>query len=362
MAAAPERLTEISTRHAVYLQRLGSGEVEQTQKFLLEMQDVVRRALAGQDITDFTRTRLESLIISIDRDLETITNRLKTQLVDDSIALATYEAGFEVRSLAQVLPVEYALPTPTQLRAAVLINPLTIPDSRYGGMMLESFITNAMRPSLDRVTGAIRSGYYQGQTTNQILQAVRGTRAAGFTDGIWQIVNRDAESIVRTSLQHAANQARQATWEANSDIVKKVQWNATLEKRTCSVCGALDGQQFPLNKGPRPPIHPRCRCVTTAVLSEAYDFLDDGATRFSRGPDGVERVDADQTYYGWLKTQPIEFVETAIGPNRAKLLLDGGLSAQQFAELQLGKRFQPLNLQQMRDLDPVAFAKAGVDV
>jgi hypothetical protein len=97
MAAAPERLTEISTRHAVYLQRLGSGEVAQTQKFLLEMQEVVRRELAGQDITDFTRTRLESLISSIDRDLVSITNRLKTQVVDESIALATYEAGFEVR-------------------------------------------------------------------------------------------------------------------------------------------------------------------------------------------------------------------------------------------------------------------------
>lgn len=361
MAAAPERLTEISTRHAVYLQRLGSGEVLKTQKFLQEMQEAVTRQLAGQDITDFTRSRLQALIVSIDRDLRTIADRLKGQIVEESTALAAYEANFEVRSLAQVLPVDYVLPTPTQLSSAVLINPLTIPDSRYGGMMLESFITDAMQPGLDRVTSAIRSGYYQGQTTNQILQAIRGTRAANFTDGIWQIVNRDAESIVRTSLQHAANQARQATWEANKDIVKKVQWNATLERSTCSACASLDGQQFPLNKGPRPPLHPRCRCTTTAVLDERYSFLDNDATRFSRGPEGVESVDATQTYYGWLKTQPVEFVESAIGKTKAKLLLDGGLSAQQFAELQLGKRFQPLSLAQMRELDPVAFVKAGID-
>lgn len=360
MAAAPERLTEISTRHAVYLQRLGTGEVNKIQSFLTEMQESVTRQLAGEDITDFARGRLETLLASIDRDLESIAARMRGEIVDQAIDLAAYESGFEIRSLQEIVDYEFVIPAPTQLRAAVLLNPLTIPDSRYGGMMLDKFITDAMQPGLDRVTAAIRSGYYQGQTTNQILQAVRGTRAAGFTDGVWHIVNRDAESIVRTSLQHAANQARQATWEANRDIVKKVQWNATLEGRTCAACASLDGQQYPIDKGPRPPLHPRCRCVTTAVLDERFTFLDDDATRFSRGPGGVESVPANQTFYGWLKTQPPKYIETVIGPARTKLLLNGGLSAQQFAELQLGRRFQPLTLAQMRELEPVAFAKAGI--
>lgn len=361
MAAAPERLTEISTRHAVYLQRLAAGDVQGVQKFLVEMQDIVRRQIAGTEITEFTRTRLETLLASIDRDLQSIAARMRGEIIDKALELASYEANFEIRSLNEVVKYDFVIPAPTQLRAAVLANPLTIPDSRFGGMMLEPFITDAMRPGLDRVTAAIRSGYYQGQTTNQILQTIRGTRAAGFTDGIWQIVDRDATSIVRTSLQHAANQARDATWQANRDIVKQVQWNATLEARTCAACGALDGQRFPMDKGPRPPLHPNCRCVTTAVLDERYNFLDDDATRFSRGSEGVRSVDANQSFYGWLKTQPIDFVETAIGKQKAKLLLDGGLSAQQFAELQLGKRFQPLTLTQMRELDPVAFTKAGIE-
>ena len=359
--AAPERLTEISTRHAVYLQRLAAGEVKEVASFLSDMQETVRKQLAGTDITEFTRIRLESLLASIDRDLLAIAARLRGEIIDRAIDLADYESGFEIRSLNEVVKYDFIVPTPSQLRSAVLLNPLTIPDSRYGGMMLESFITDAMRPGLDRVTSAIRSGYYQGQTTNQILQTIRGTRAAGFTDGIWQIVNRDAESIVRTSLQHAATQAREATWQANRDIVKRVQWNATLEARTCAACGSLDGQTFPMDKGPRPPLHPNCRCTTTAILDARYSFLDDDATRFSRSPEGVAPVPADLTFYGWLKTQPPEFVESVIGKQRGALLLNGGLSANQFAELQLGKRFQPLTLKQMQELEPVAFTKAGIE-
>jgi hypothetical protein len=49
-----------------------------------------------------------------------------------------------------------------------------------------------------------------------------------------------------------------------------------------------------------------------------------------------------------------------IGPTRGKLLRDGGLSARRFAELQLGKTFEPLNLKEMRKLDPLAFRRAGL--
>jgi SPP1 gp7 family putative phage head morphogenesis protein len=361
MPTTPQPLIDIATRHNVYLQRYAAHEVKQIAAFLEQMDDAVRKALGGKDITDYTRRRLETLVTSIGEDLTAITGELKTQTLAQAVELAQYETGFEIRSLNQVVDYDFARPTAAQTRAAVLLNPLTIPDSRYGGMILDAFITDAMRPGVERVTAAIRSGYYQGQTTNQILQVVRGTRAAQYTDGIWPNVGRDAETVVRTSLQHAATQARESVWAANSDIIRGVEWVATLEVSTCNVCGGLDGQVYPMDKGPRPPIHPNCRCATVARLDDRYKFLDEGATRFSRGPDGVERVDAKETYFSWLKKQPKDFVDTAIGPTRAKLLLDGGLSAQQFAELQLGRRFEPLNLAQMRELDPVAFARAGID-
>lgn len=361
MPTAPQLLIDIASRHQVHLQRLSAGEVRKVANFLRQMDKDVRKRLAGKDITDYTRRRLESLLAAIREDLQSVANEFRESTIQQALELANYEAGFEIRSLEQVVEYDFTRPTGTQLRSAVLTNPLAMQDTRYGGLMLSAFIDAAMAPNLDRVVSVIRSGYYQGQTTPEILRAIRGTKAASYTDGIWPGVGRNADAIVRTSLQHAATQAREATWAANSDIVRGVEWNATLEARTCAVCGALDGQIYPMDKGPRPPLHPNCRCGVVARLDDRFRFLDEGATRFSRGADGVKSVPATQSYYDWLKTQPREFVDTAVGPTRAKLLLDGGLSAQQFAELNLGRRFEPLNLDQMRALDPVAFARAGID-
>ena len=59
--------------------------------------------------------------------------------------------------------------------------------------------------------------------------------------------------------------------------------------------------------------------------------------------------------------QPAKVQDSIVGSTRGKLLRDGGLSAGRFAELQLGKRFEPLTLDEMRQLEPIAFHKAGLD-
>jgi hypothetical protein len=89
-------------------------------------------------------------------------------------------------------------------------------------------------------------------------------------------------------------------------------------------------------------------------------MLDEGATRASKGADGGEQVPASLNYYEWLKTQPSEFQDVALGPTRGELFRKGGLSAERFAELNLGKNFEPLTLEQMKELEPVAFARAGL--
>ena len=46
--------------------------------------------------------------------------------------------------------------------------------------------------------------------------------------------------------------------------VKKVQWNAENDHRTCDICGELDGMIFELKDAP-PKIHINCRCWYTPV-------------------------------------------------------------------------------------------------
>jgi SPP1 gp7 family putative phage head morphogenesis protein len=359
MATAPEILIDQATRHQVFLERLKTGEANKYAAFLREIDDSIRSRLAGRDITAFTRNRLQKMLESVESDIKTINSGWLRTLRSDVREIAEYEADFEVRSLGKVIKAEFNIPTAGQLAEAVNTNPLSVRGIDQG-KLIEPFMREWTAKTTTRVSGAISSGYYQGQTTNQILQTIRGTRAAGFTDGILSVVNREAQMMVRTAIQHVSAQAREATWAANSDIVKKVRWASVLDDRTTEICMSLDGQEYPLDKGPRPPIHIGCRSTTVPVLSDNLSFLTEGATRSARGPDGVTRVDAKQTYYSWLKDQPRSFVSETIGPNRAKLLLDGGISAERFAELQLGKNFKPITLVQMRELDPLVFERAGL--
>ena len=85
-----------------------------------------------------------------------------------------------------------------------------------------------------------------------------------------------------------------------------------------------------------------------------------GATRASVGADGAGQVSARLNYYHWLQQQPASFQEVAIGPVRAKLFHEGGLSVERFAELQLDRNFAPLTLVQMKTLEPLAFKWAKI--
>ncbi|MNT97902.1 hypothetical protein D3C72_2403410 [compost metagenome] len=69
---------------------------------------------------------------------------------------------------------------------------------------------------------------------------------------------------------------------------------------------------------------------------------------------------ADLSCHDWLKQQPAAFQDRAIGPVRAKLFREGGLSIERFFELQLDRNFKPLTLVQMKALEPLAFQRASL--
>jgi len=357
MPATPAELIQIESRHSVYLEGLKTHEVNELRGFLKEMDADIRKRLGGKDLTAFTRARLERLLSRVAQDIAIIMTELSGATVERAVALGVYESGFEQRALSEVV-INYDFDTPTagQVRSAIMSAPLMV-QGPAGGLLMEGFLASTSTDVQNRLTAAIRLGYAQGETTPQILQRLRGTRARGFKDGALGVVNRNIEAAVRTSLQHAASQGRQATWNNSRDIVKEVMWVSSLDGRTSVTCQSLDGRRFPIDSGPRPPIHYNCRSTTAAVLDERFATLEQGATRAARDPatGRIESVPAKQSYYAWLKNQPEAFQNSVIGKGRAKLLRDGGLSTQRFSELQLDKTFKPRTLDQIRELEPVAF-------
>lgn len=353
--ATPDRLIEIATRHQVYLERLKSGVAKGNDAAINKIEKAIVDILSSlrvENMSELTRTRLNHVIA----DLREVQDVILAERIDDLTtelqAIAAAEAGFEARALERTIRrARIAIPKAKAAYELAQRRPLSAT-----GELLEPFLAGWKRKQIDAVSKLVSQGYANGITNQEMVRAVNGTRRLGYADGLMAVSRRDAQTIVRTAVQHVASAGRYATWEENADLVTGYQWISTLDSKTTQICRSLDGRVFELGKGPLPPAHPRCRSATAPQLRDDLSFLGEGATRSSA--EGY--VDADLTYYEWLKRQPAAFQDDAIGPARAKLLRDGGLSAEKFAQLNLGRNFQPLTLEQMRAKEPNVFERAGI--
>ena len=354
MPKSPDQYIEQTTRHAAHVERLKSQEVKVVRDLYADMEDQILGKLSKQNVGAWTRKRMNSQLSGVRKIMRTKFDDDIIPAINKSIRdLATYEAEFEMKSLGKVADFNFEMPAQDQILSAIRTKPLSMrgPD---GGKLLTSFMKDWTESQVSRTANTIRSGFAMGQTTPQLIARLR--------DEVGPINRRGLEALTRTSLQHCAVQAREQVWERNKDIVKKVKWLSTLDSRTSAQCQALSGQTFDIDSGPRPPAHPNCRSTVIAELDERFKLLDEGGTQRTRDPatGKVGYTDADETYYGWLSRQPAQVQDSIIGPTRGKLLREGGLSSQRFAELQLNKNFKPITLEEMRKLEPVAFERAGL--
>jgi len=350
-----EQLKSLETRRQVMLERLKSGMVVDTvTPFLRDSAKRIREVLQVGDLTTYGRARQERLLGDIVEIMLSSTGELTRDLRASMLAIAVSEARFEEQALTTIgVDFEPVVPAASQIRAAVLAAPLSVrgPD---GGRLLDPWLKNWSRFQVQQIEGAIRRGFAEGVTNQQMIQQVIGTVSRNYADGEFARIQRAASALVRTGVQHVAMEARAETLQANG--VERYEWLSTLDDRTSDQCQALDGQQFEMGKGPLPPIHPNCRSSITAVLPPEFDFLREDATRASQdGP-----VPANQTYYEWLKTQPQGFQDQALGDSWGKVFREGGVSSDQFAKLRLGKDFKPITLVDLERINPVIFERAGL--
>lgn len=82
--------------------------------------------------------------------------------------------------------------------------------------------------TLAKFTRIVRMGMLQGQTGDEMAREVRDMMGTSM---------RNAQALVRTSVITTNNAAHMALYEANADVLKGVQWSATLDTRTCLVAG-----------------------------------------------------------------------------------------------------------------------------
>lgn len=360
MATANEILQDAAIEHQIDLTRY-SGSVVQRMVALLNRVDSrlaaeLAEALDGGG-TQYSTERIAALLETVNQLITSVYADFGGELDAELLALAGFESSFQAAVITNALPavVSEVLVLSTvsaeQVHAAAMARP-------FQGRLLREALGDLEESKKARIRDTVRMGIVEGKTAPEIVRELRGTKAQAYADGLWQIDRRSAEAVVRTAITHTANYARQAVAEANPDLITKVQWVSTIDGRTSAVCRARDGQTFPVNSGPRPPAHWNCRSSTAPVMVSAWEALGlsksdiDPGTRASM--DG--QIPAKTTYQDWLRGKPAALQDDILGPTKAALFRDGGLTLDRFVD----RAGNELTLDQLRDKYADAFNRAGL--
>jgi hypothetical protein len=347
-------LVDLYMERAIDLLRLESGTRDKVLVFLHEMEVELVAKIAkidptGTDNTVRQRTRLAKL-------LEEVQSTIRGTYRDTSTLM-----GREIR---EIIDTEAAW-TGTALNTAI---EATFSDAGLTRGMLDTLVSNVLidkAPTAewwsrqaggmrDRFADQMRAGVALGESNSDLVARLRGKTGQ---PGIMDISKRGAESLVRSSVQTAANVGREAMYEKNSDLITSLQWHATLDTRTTIMCAVRDGYHYsndadhaakdggpPWLEGPG-KLHRGCRSTSIPVLKSFRELgipIDEIPQTTRASMDG--QVPAKQTYEAWLKKQSVARQDAMLGVGKAQLWRDGKI---EFREL-LDQSGRPLTTEALR--------------
>lgn len=291
-------------------------------------------AMMRLDARSFTVERLTAMLASVQALNAQVYAQIFTALEPEVKALAKLETAAQTTALDAALPPIVAVRFPVvgvtyeQVYAAALSWP-------FQGRLLRDWAANLEQSRMTQIRNTVRAGFVQGQTTADIIKAIRGTKALKFKDGILERPRRELAAVVQTALSHTAQTARQVMTDANLDLIKATQWLSTLDSKTSPPCRLRDGLMYtpddhkpightiPWGGGPG-RLHFNCRSVSVPVTKSWRELgfnMDDMAPGTRASMDG--QVPADLTYAEWFKKQPAARQDDILGPVRAKMYRDG---------------------------------------
>ncbi|MGH1376682.1 MAG: minor capsid protein [Alphaproteobacteria bacterium] len=327
MKTANEEILDRQIHHAIEIERFKTGTVRKMYALMQRAEtDLINKLAArlvliedrGHDLGKASTARLDKLLKEVRDTRKALFDALYIDLSGDVIAFAGDEVEFQAKLPETIIGASLGLSIPqgSALRTIVLSQP-------FQGRILKEWAKGVSSADINRITDRVKIGIVEGQTTDQIVRAIRGTKARNYRDGVLLKSRRDIESVVRTSINHVANRAREQLWSANDNIIAGVQWVSTLDSKTSSICYSRDGKIYAVNSGVRPPAHFNCRSIMVAYFAETIV-----GTRAS----SIGAIPQKRSFQDWLKLQNIEVQEDVLGVRKAKLFRQGGLKLDRFVD------------------------------
>lgn len=327
-----ERLLDASIDHQIDLQHYANGVVREEVGQLNEEDDALFAMLLAALLSlgpNATPVQIDAAIAPALLVSDRVYGDVGRDLVSRMEALAREEAEYQL-ALTQSAqdqrpePLDTARTIPDML--AVPIIGLTIAETMRG---LAASRSEAIRR-------AAQAGFVNGQTADEIVRSLRGTKSAGFTDGLFNRSRIHLETTIRTALGHAVSYTVAAFRALNTDIVKAVVWLSVLDSATSSWCIARAGKRYTADEAHRP-------------IGHSYDW---GAgpgryhynCRSTSAPLVAGEVPNANSFADWLSRQSAARQDEVLGPTRGGMFRRGQVSIEGF----LNNKGKWLTLEQLR--------------
>lgn len=373
MAHNDDTITDALLRREVFLQRFASHLVNTDLNGTIQSFAKKLHALLNEfgDAENLTITERRAVARAVVAQMREDWGGMWINITDSLDDMAINDAAHLGNIYDDILGVDFTIPKDSVLLGHINQSTmiLTSGQTSQAGVWTK-FVKDNIDAATKAVNGAIWEGYTTGLTNNQISQQVRGKfnrRTKTFEGGILQGRTRaQGDALVRTGTNHFSNQARDRTYQANTDILQKRILFATMDSRTSDLCIKRHLQEWDITDKsyPRLPFHWNERSVYV-VKVKGFDPID--GDRPSVGGKinakdklvrDAELIPADTTWDSFLRRQPRAFVVETLGKSRAALFIDGKMNIKRFTDM-TGKSITLKELKAKPSLKS-AFDKAGL--
>ena len=378
MSIEKQKIPEALYRNAINLNRYENGValkiVNEYNNIIIQITDRLKQFEAGElTLTAAGVNRQRTILLQLQESLNTWAENSSDILTEELQGLTELQSEFIQEQLKKVLPstgTKNAVRTveiSPQFAQSVVntdprkINVFTLPEEfvvqtatipKFSLTAKEGAVINlpnglTVRTAFRRIAASqtelfqntVRTGLLSNETTNQISKQLRGKlnfEATGTLASIkarggigTTIANNQIDTIVRTSVNQVSNAAVNSVFQANSDMIDRYKYVATLDSRTSAICGRLDGQIFKMGKGPQPPQHFNCRSTIVPIIKDSFlkqfgldqDDLQEGTVRPSKTglSDRGKLIPANENYAVWLSKQDIATQNKVFGIEKSKI-------------------------------------------
>lgn len=290
---------------------------------------------------------------------------------------AVTECDFVSTVITDSVPVHLSVMLPPVHKIIGIVN-----SQPLQGRVLKKWLEKTAYDDINRIVTLAKIGIVQGETPTSVAKNILGLKSLNFKDSKSRRAFQDLESVLLTVTNGVQHDVRSEIYKLNSDIIKNEIFVATLDSRVTMMCAGNDGNVFKLDKGPKPPLHFRCRSLrapyinpknfnwrgfdtraknqlldefTTAnnlsKVSSSHKLPKGYKTKFasfyrSKLNTSVGQVPATVNYNDWLKERSPEFQNEVLGKSRAKIFREGKISLDKFLT---SDKYGVLSLKELKD-------------